>query len=67
MSNVPVFDPPAQGATRADLTKLLGKLAAQRLEVEASGVALASRLCDSPSAEVRAAARAWLSIARGEQ
>lgn len=67
MSNLPIFDLPAQGATPADLANLLAKLTAQRREVEASGVALAERLCDSPSVEVRAAARTWLSIAKGER
>ena len=67
MSNVPVFDWPAQGATLADLTNLLARFTAQRRQVEASGVALAERLCDSPSAEVRAAARTWLSTAKGER
>lgn len=65
MSTVPVFDSEAQAPTLADLTKLRARLTAQRLEVETSGVALAERLCDSPSAEARAAAQTWLSSAKG--
>jgi len=64
MSTVPVRPAEPQQPTLSELRILFERFTAQCLEVEASGVALAELLCNSPSADARAAAQAWLSSAK---